>query len=65
MSLVITIAVNRLATMPMLRVTANPFTGPVPNWKRTRAAIRVVMLASRIVERALPLFARFNGIKQS
>ena len=27
-------AVNRLAAMPIMRETAKPLTGPVPNWKR-------------------------------
>ena len=45
-------AVNMLARMPMDRVTAKPLTGPVPNWKRKSAAIRVVMFASRIVPKA-------------
>ena len=31
------------ATIPMDSVTAKPRTGPVPNWKRIKAVIRVVM----------------------
>ena len=46
-------AVNIEQTIPMDRVTANPFIGPVPNTNNTMAAIRVVILASAIVESAL------------
>ena len=42
-------AVNTDVTMPMESVTANPLTGPEPNWNSRMAAIRVVMLASRMV----------------
>ena len=42
-----------LAAMPRLSVTAKPFTGPVPNCKRTMAAISVVTFASTIVQVAL------------
>jgi len=52
MILVTKMAVNMLAMMPMLSVTANPFTGPVPNWKRNRAAMSVVTFESRIVRNA-------------
>jgi hypothetical protein len=45
-------AVNIDEKMPTIRVTAKPRIGPVPNWNRKRAAIRVVTLASRIEERA-------------
>ncbi len=45
-------AVNMDAEIPMIRVTANPRRGPVPNWKRKMAAIIVVTLASRIVRKA-------------
>jgi hypothetical protein len=45
-------AVNILAVMPIIRVTANPLIGPVPNWKRKIAAIIVVTFASRIVLKA-------------
>src|ERR1043166_707381 len=31
--------VNRFAPKPMVSVTANPFTGPVPNRKRKKAAM--------------------------
>ena len=47
-------AVNIEARIPIVIVTAKPFTGPVPNWNRNTAAINVVILASRIAERALP-----------
>ena len=45
-------AVNMLARMPIDRVTAKPFIGPVPKLKRKRAAISVVKLASRMVPNA-------------
>jgi hypothetical protein len=38
--------------MPMLSVIAKPLIGPVPKLKRTIAAIKVVMFASTIVEKA-------------
>ena len=47
-----TIAVNMLAMMPSESVTANPLMGPVPNHRRTAAAIRVVTLASMMVMNA-------------
>ena len=47
------IAVNIEVMMPMDRVTANPFTGPVPILYRIIATIRVVRFASRIVTNAL------------
>ena len=40
------IEVNRLTKSPTESVTAKPRIGPVPNWKRNRAAIRVVMFES-------------------
>ena len=46
------IAVNIEQIIPIERVTAKPFIGPVPNTKRTRAAIKVVILASAIVDKA-------------
>ena len=39
-AIVIYLPLNRLATMPKPKVTAKPLMGPVPNWKRTTAAIR-------------------------
>ena len=39
------IAVNMLAVIPIISVTANPRMAPVPNWKRNMAAIIVVMFA--------------------
>ena len=36
-------AVKRLMTIPIIRVTAKPLIGPVPNTKSTHAVIRVVM----------------------
>lgn len=45
-------AVKRDARIPMESVTAKPLMGPVPNWKRTTAAMIVVMFESRIVEKA-------------
>ena len=47
------IAVNIDVTMPIDRVTANPFTGPVPMKNSMSAAIKVVMFASKIVTKAL------------
>ena len=41
-----------LAAMPMLSVTAKPFTGPVPNKNRTTDVIRVVRFESKIVTNA-------------
>ena len=46
-------AVNIEHTIPMLRVIANPLIGPEPIFANTKAAIRVVMLASKIVMNAL------------
>jgi hypothetical protein len=48
------IAVNIEAMMPIARVTAKPRTGPVPNWKRTKAVSSVVSCASTIAESAWP-----------
>ncbi len=45
-------AVNMEVRMPMESVTAKPLTGPVPKLNSTMAAIRVVMLASAMVEKA-------------
>src|SRR5512136_2377180 len=41
------IAANRLARRPAVNVTAKPRIGPVPNWYRNAAEIRVVMLESK------------------
>jgi hypothetical protein len=38
--------------MPIVSVTANPLTGPVPNPKRNNAATRVVTLESKMVRKA-------------
>ena len=46
--------VNMEVRMPMNRVTANPCTDPVPAANRITATIRVVILASRMVVKALP-----------
>ena len=43
------IAVNMDVAMPIISVTAKPLTGPVPKTNSRTAAIRVVMLESRIV----------------
>ena len=48
--LVITIAVNIDNATPIASVTANPLTVPEPRRYRTSAAIRVVMLPSRIAD---------------
>ena len=45
-------AVNMLTTMPIVSVTANPLTGPVPKPKRKSAATRVVTLESKMVRKA-------------
>ena len=39
--------------IPIASVRPNPFTGPVPNAQRAPAEIKVVRLASTIVEKAL------------
>ncbi len=45
-------AVNRVVMMPIPSVTAKPRTGPVPMKNSTAAAMKVVMLESRIVASA-------------
>ncbi len=47
------------STIPKIRVCANPLMEPLPKINRTSAAIRVVMLPSKIAERALskPIFS--------
>ena len=47
------IAVNNDVIIPIRRVVANPLIGPVPKIKRINAVRPVVMLASKIDERAL------------
>src|SRR4029077_12466503 len=39
-------AVKRLAAIPIIRVTAKPLTGPVPNWKRMRPETSTVTWVS-------------------
>ncbi len=46
------IAVNMEQIMPALKVTANPLMGPEPIHASTKAAMRVVTFASRIVIKA-------------
>jgi len=36
----------------MMSVTAKPLMGPVPNWKRNRAEMMVVMLPSTMADMA-------------
>jgi len=45
-------AVNMLTTMPIVSVTANPLTGPVPKPKRKSAATSVVTFESKMVRKA-------------
>ena len=47
------IAVNIEVKIPIARVTAKPATGPVPTANKIIAAINVVILASKIVLKAL------------
>ena len=47
------IAVNIDVIIPIESVTANPLIGPVPIAYKIKAAIRVVMFASKIVTNAL------------
>ena len=46
-------AVKTEISRPMISVTANPLTGPVPNWKRKTAEMMTVMCVSMIVAKAL------------
>ena len=46
-------AVNIEVMMPADKVMAKPLIGPVPNTNSTMAAIRVVIFASAMVEKAL------------
>ena len=46
-------AVNIEQIIPVLNVMANPFIGPDPTHANTKAAISVVILASKIVKNAL------------
>jgi hypothetical protein len=45
-------AVASVVRMPRQSVTANPRTGPVPNWNMMRPALNVVMFESRIARQA-------------
>ena len=58
------IAVKKEARIPITSVTANPRTGPVPNWKRMIAVISVVRLASTIAESAAskPVSTAVRGV---
>ena len=47
---VIVIAVNIEANVPIVKVTANPFTGPVPNVNKIVVIIRVVIFESNIAQ---------------
>ena len=51
-ALVPTIDVNIEDNIPITKVIAKPFTAPVPIVSNAIAAIRVVILASEIVEKA-------------
>ena len=53
MVFVTNIAVNIEHKIPVLKVIANPFIGPEPIQANTKAAIKVVKFASRIVKNAL------------
>ena len=46
-------ATNILEMRPMVRVTAKPLMGPVPNCARTNAEIRVVRFESKMAQNAL------------
>ena len=41
---------NKVVKIPTPKVRANPFTGPDPKTNNIAAAIKVVMLASKIVD---------------
>ena len=47
------IAVNIDVAIPIIKVTEKPLIGPVPMANRINAAIKVVMLASRIVAKQI------------
>ena len=53
MVLVTKIAVNIEQMIPILKVIANPLIGPEPIFASTKAAINVVIFASKIVTKAL------------
>ena len=57
-------AQNTEVAIPIARVMPNPFTGPVPSQIKILAVIRVVRLASMIVEKALayPPSRAFSGL---
>ena len=63
--LVTTIAVNIEDITPIDNVTANPLIGPVPKINNIIDAIKVVMFASRIVEKAFlyPSSIEANGVE--
>ena len=52
-NLVTVIAVNIEAKVPIVRVIAKPFIGPVPNWNNIAVIINVVTFPSNIAENAL------------
>jgi hypothetical protein len=52
-NLVIKIAVNKEVAIPINNVVANPLIGPVPSINKIRPVKPVVILASRIEDRAL------------
>src|SRR5207245_2787149 len=56
--------VRRLVRMPRQSVTANPRTGPVPNWNRIRPEQNVVTFESRIAyqARSKPLSIAARGV---
>jgi hypothetical protein len=47
------IAVNIDVTIPQIKVTAKPRIGPVPKYIRTTQTAAVVILASKIAQKAL------------
>ena len=51
--LVIKMAVNKEVAIPIRRVVANPFMGPDPKINSIRAVSPVVILASKIEDKAL------------
>ncbi len=52
MTRVMKIALNMLATIPIISVSANPCTGPVPNWYRMTPVMKVVRFESKIAVKA-------------
>ena len=57
-------AQNIETRIPMARVTPKPLTGPVPNQMRMEAVMRVVRLASMMVEKADPSGSVSGIVKQ-